>query len=438
MRKAFFGKQRTPGLSALHKSVRSEECFDAFENTKTATQVVRRCLADWSNFFKNLLLYKKNPRKWIKCPGPPHYKEKLAQIIFFNETIRRGPRIEKGYIIPTNNIFKIKSDRKFKRVIITPKAFGFVVGVCYEEEKQKTKTPGKGICCVDVGVNNLLAITSDKHNPILVNGRIVKSINQHYNKHQCKTSLRKRYWRLENYFHHVSKMLIENCKKHKIGTIIIGRNMGWKNRCKFGKVCSQNFQSIPFYLLLEKVKYKAEKESIEVVFTEEAYTSQASFLDRDPLPSHEKGVASPQFSGKRIKRGLYKSGNGTMLNADVNGSANIGRKVIQDSKFLAQLDKSLAARPVRINPLKSFFQSQQLEAVNSSNSVAVRERSTGIACFSHGGPKSRVFKDGDNFCAVMPDFVDLQVSPAGFGKTPEEARAKLEEEIKDIKSKEIS
>ena len=131
---------------------------------------------------------------------------------------------------------------------------------------------------------------------------------------------------------------------------------------------NQNFQSIPFHKFLEKVLYKAELAGIKVVFTEEAYTSKASFIDRDPLPSYEKGVKLPVFSGKRV-RGLFKYDSGGVVNADVNGSANIGRKVIQDSKFLARLDRSLAARPVRINPLKSFSRiTGSLEFVNSTNS----------------------------------------------------------------------
>lgn len=131
---------------------------------------------------------------------------------------------------------------------------------------------------------------------------------------------------------------------------------------------SQNFQSIPFYKFLEKVLYKAEF-AIKVIFTEEAYTSKASFKDRDPIPAFEKGMVSPKFSGKRVK-GLYLRSDGSVVNADVNGSANISRKVINNVEFLNRVDRSLAARPVRINPLKSFNRSDsdQLRLVDSTNS----------------------------------------------------------------------
>ena len=205
---------------------------------------------------------------------------------------------------------------------------------------------------LQVTQGNLCAITSDQHGPILVNGRIAKSFNRWYNMRPCKSRARKRYFRIENYFHHVSRMIVQNCVRYGIGKIIIGKNDGWKQETRMGGKSRQNFQWIPFIILFDKIKYKAAQEGIGVVFTEEAYTSAASYLDRDPIPAWEKDHAEPSFSGKRVKRGLYRSGNGTLLNADVNGSANIGRKVIQDGELLARLDRSLAARPVAVNPVK--------------------------------------------------------------------------------------
>lgn len=181
-------------------------------NTKTAKQTIRKCLSDWSNFKKALNAYAKDPSKFIKCPKPPLYKEKLAQVIFYNETIKKKP-LKGGDIIPTNFLFSIKSKHclDFQQVVISPKTFGFTIDVTYEVEKPfiPKANRAKGICCIDVGVNNLCAITSDQHSPILINGRILKSINQYYNKNVGKQASKKRYFRLENYFHHVSKLIIE-------------------------------------------------------------------------------------------------------------------------------------------------------------------------------------------------------------------------------------
>ena len=370
--------QPMPVMGQMVKNVENLDCYKNLHNTKTAKQTIRKCLTDWTNFKKTLSAYKKNPSKFIRKPHPPGYKEKLAQVIFYNETIKKKPA-RNGIIEPTNTLFSIKSNRGFRQVVISPKTFGFVIEVQYEmsekekettHEKQHVKLDKSHVCCIDMGVNNLCAISSDQHPPLLVNGRIVKAFNQWYNKNPCKRNSKKRYWRLENYFHHVSNLVVTNCLKHGIGRIIIGLNAGWKQESEMGRKGNQTFQSIPFFRLQQKIKYKAEAAGIEVVFTEEAYTSQASFLDRDPIPAYCK-EAKPVMTGSRIKRGLYRSKNGTLVNADVNGSANIGRKVMnvirnEDDDVLLRLDRSLAARPVRINPLRK---QPGKEAVAGSSNV---------------------------------------------------------------------
>lgn len=351
MRKAWFGDVLLPDINTLVQLVRNEPSFKNLHNTKTAKQTVRKCLTDWTNFKKALKAWKKDKSKFLRMPKPPNYKEKMAQVIFYKETIKGGQGKKKqDTIAPTNGCFGIKSNRDYKQVVVTPKRFGFIVDVQYEQPVPN-KTTAKGVACVDIGLNNLCAITSDQTTPILVNGRIIKAINQKFNKHRTKRESRKRYFRIENYFHHVSKWLISWCQEHKIGTIIIGKNDGWKQRSRMRTKNNQNFQSVPFFKLIQKIEYKAMLAGIKVLFTEESYTSKASFLDRDAIPAYSK-ENNLEFSGSRVKRGLYRSSEGTLVNADCNGSANIGRKVIQNSEFLGRLDRSLAARPVRINPLK--------------------------------------------------------------------------------------
>lgn len=353
MRKAWFDKERLPDINILVKLVQNETSFKNLHNTKTAKQTIRKVLTDWSNFRKALNSYRKNPKDFKREPKPPNYKEKLAQVIFYSETIKRKP-LKSGLIVPTNECFSIKSNKKFDQVVITPQTFGFVIEVQYESEQPKGEKVEKGeklnkknVCSIDIGVNNLCTITSNQHDPLLVNGRIVKSLNQHYNKHPNKQNSKKRYWRIENYFHHVSKMIIQNCIKHDIGTIIIGKNDGWKQDVKMRKKEKQNFQYIPFFKLIQKIQYKADIVGIDVKFTEESYTSKASFKDRDSLDGS-------LITGIRSSRGMYKNADGSKVNADVNGSLNICRKVIQDSEFLGRLDRSLAARPVKVNPLRRF------------------------------------------------------------------------------------
>lgn len=358
MRRAWFNKERLPDINMLVKETQSLDCFKQLHNTKTAKQTIRQVLTDWSNFRKALNSHKLDRSKFVKCPRPPHYKKKLAQVIFYAETIKLGTSKKKTNLItPTNNCFTIKSDKHYKQVVVTPKTFGFVIEVQYEQSvTPKAKTKKNNICCIDIGLNNLCAITSDQHSPILINGRIVKSFNQYYNKNKSQKASQKRYFRLENYFHNASKMIVDNCVKHNISKIIIGKNDGWKSGMKLGKKTNQNFQSVPFCNLMQKIQYKAESLGIEVIFTEESYTSQASFLDRDVIPVYNKNSTTEKnFTGTRVKRGLYKSASGILLNADCNGSANIGRKVFPDTAFGCEWDRSVAATPVVVNPLRRVY-----------------------------------------------------------------------------------
>lgn len=60
-----------------------------------------------------------------------------------------------------------------------------------------------------------------------------------------------------------------------------------------------------------------------------------------------------------------------------------------------------------------------------------------LACPGHGGPTVRVFLDGNQYCAVRPDFVNLQESPAGFGTTKEQAKVALEIETQKTQEKRV-
>lgn len=351
LRHAFFTGDRPYDLGALVNLVKDEPCFKTLHNTKTAKQTIRKLLTDWSNYRKALTAYKKDPCKFVRSPKPPYYKDKLAQVVFYAETIKGGQSGKVlNRLVATNNCFDVPVKPGWKQVVVTPKTFGFVIEVQYQEDKPKKPRPGTRTAAIDLGVNTLCAITTDQRLPLLVNGRTVKSINQWYNKRPCKNRLRKRYWRLENYFHHVSKLVVKHCVASGVGRLVVGKNDGWKCSPRLGRVQNQGFQSIPFDNLLGKIGYKAEAAGVKVEYTEEAYTSQASFLNRDPLPAYQAGV-KPVFSGKRVHRGLYQSGC-FRLNADVNGSYNVGRKVIGDAFGIA--DRSLAARPVRVNPLRAF------------------------------------------------------------------------------------
>ncbi|MBD2387672.1 RNA-guided endonuclease InsQ/TnpB family protein, partial [Cylindrospermum sp. FACHB-282] len=219
-----------------------------------------------------------------------------------------------------------------------------------------------------LGVNNLMAVTTNQTGiaPILIKGRPIKAINTFYNKQRSwlqsqlkiphnqtncqrlKNLTHKRNCRVENYLHTASKRVIDWCVQHQIGILVIGHNVTWKQQINLGRKNNQQFVNIPHYRLIEMLTYKAQLKGIKVIITEESYTSQASALDGDKLPKY--GDKKPVFQGKRIARGLYKTGDSRLLNADINGSFNIIRKVIPD--VFDQGIKGLPFNPVVVDPLR--------------------------------------------------------------------------------------
>ena len=328
----------------LDKLMQKHEAYKALP-AKVSQQTLMILDKNWKSFFNAQKSFKENPQLFNKAPKPPQYLDKQKGRFL---TIYSTQATKKNNILSKTNI-QIKTDKKYTEIRIVPKQFGYIIEIVYEQECKDKKENGN-YCSIDLGVNNLATITSNQTNPILINGRIVKSINQFYNKKLSQITskkkrnrlIQKRYFRLENYFHHVSKFIINYCNKNNISKIIIGYNKEWKQNINLSKKTNQSFCFIPYLNLINKIKYKSELEGIELICVEESYTSKASALDNDLMIKGE-------FSGKRIKRGLYRSKDGFIINADVNGSLNIGRKVIHE----LVVDRSLVARPLKVNPLKT-------------------------------------------------------------------------------------
>ena len=213
-----------------------------------------------------------------------------------------------------------------------------------------------------------MTITGDVK-PIIVSGKKIKSINHHYNKLQAryKSELQKKnkkYWsnrlqkitdkrknKIEDAFHKISRWLITFCLENGISNIVIGKNTNWKQNSKMNKTNNQNFIQIPFTILENMIDYKAREVGLNVIWQEESYTSKASYFNNDKIPKFKKDdTTKHQFSGKRIKRGLYRTKEGKFVNADVNGSLNILRKsnVTVMSK-LGPADIGFVFSPIKIN-----------------------------------------------------------------------------------------
>ena len=250
-------------------------------------------------------------------------------------------------------------------VRIVPQCDCYVIEVIYEESEQFL-TPTDHIAAIDLGVDNLMAVTSNQPDftPLLINGRPLKSLNQFYNKRlaQLKSLLkgttkssrrirrltRCRHQKIDNYLHRASRYLVNLLVEQKITTLVIGKNLGWKQGINLGKVNNQSFVTIPHCLLIEMITYKCQLVGIKVIIQEESYTSAASFLNNDPIPIYGETTEKPVFSGKRIKRGLDRTDTGILCQSDVNGSYNILRKAFPNAFNRYGIERCVV-HPRRIN-----------------------------------------------------------------------------------------
>ena len=226
-----------------------------------------------------------------------------------------------------------------------------VVEVLYNKPEQQTKTDNHRYMSIDLGINNLCTLGTNckEINNIIINGKPVKSINQYYNKKyakyksiqsKCKDAYTNklrtlritRENKLNDYLHKTSRYIVNHIVSNNINTLIIGYNKEWKQEINIGKVNNQKFIQIPYIKLVNQLQYKCKLEGINVIIQEESYTSKSSFIDNDFIPTFKSTTElNYKFSGKRIKRGLYKSSSGMVINADLNGSLNILRKAVPNA-----------------------------------------------------------------------------------------------------------
>ncbi|MEK6884109.1 MAG: transposase, partial [Nanoarchaeota archaeon] len=302
---------------------------------------------------------KKNPALFTGNPKIPKYRDKQGYgiCIFTSQQVR----IKEGYIhFPKHtDIQPVKTKvEKLQQVRIIPQATCFIIEVVYNKNPTIYEIDKSKFLSIDLGVNNIAtSINNVGEKPFIINGRVLKSKNQWYNKHKAKlmayvgnkgTSNRieqltfKRNNYIEDKLHKISRFIVNYCIDHEIGTIIIGKNPLWKQKINTGKRNNQNFVSLPHARLIQKITYKAEMAGIHVKVSEEAYTSKCDHLALESMQHHET------YLGKRIKRGLFQSSTHKLINADVNGSIGIGRKVFGNSVVKQIADSGLAFSPVKL------------------------------------------------------------------------------------------
>ena len=332
-----------------------------------AQQVLMQVGRQFLSFFNN----KSNKKKRI-----PKYKDKNGyNVITFNKvTISRQVDFDEDRQIYTYTLCKRSYNLKIKSTKPNVKMVKFVYDEVndlikcfkiYEIERPKLKKDNSRYFSIDPGLNNIVSIYNNIGiRPLLYNGRPIKSINQYYNKtnaklrselpYNIKSSKRlkqlsfKRNNKIDYEMHKISTHIINEAVKNNISKIIIGNNVGWKNEINIGRRNNQNFVNIPHTKLFNQLLYKGLLNGIEVIFTEESYTSKASFFDKDELPVYGEND-NYKFSGKRISRGLYKDSKGNLWNADLNGGGNIMRKVSDKASYKGiRKTKELMKRPILI------------------------------------------------------------------------------------------
>ena len=326
-------------------------------------QVVKQVFQNIKYWIRLKKDYEKNPSKYNSKPRLPKYKKgkKQNMLVFTTSSCR----IKNGYIHFVKDIVKpIKTnigDSKLCQVRIIPQATCYVVEVVYEKKETDLNLNKSNILSIDLGLDNLCAgISNVGSNPFIINGKVIKSFNQWYNKTKSKwmsfigekgtsnklrwLNNRRNFW-IEDKIHKISRWIIDYCKSNNIGSIVVGLNKGWKQGINLGKQNNQKFVEIPFSKLVDKLTYKAKLIGIDIHTTEESYTSKVDHLAFESLEKHDV------YLGKRKKRGLFQSSIGKLINADINGAIGIGRKVFGDSYVSRIIGSGFAFNPVRINIL---------------------------------------------------------------------------------------
>ena len=331
-----------------------------------AGEVLMQAGRQFISFYNN----KSNKKKRI-----PKYKDKNGYniVTFPKLTISKQIEFDEDKQLYTYTLCKRSYNLKIQSTKSNVKMVKFVYDEAndlikcfkiYEVEETKLKKDNSRYFSIDPGLNNIVSIYNNIGiRPLLYNGRPIKSINQYYNKTNAKlrselptnekSSRRlkqlsfKRNNKIDYEMHKISSHIINEAIKNNISKIFIGNNNGWKKGIKIGKRNNQNFVNIPHTKLFNQILYKGLLNGIEVIFTEESYTSRASFFDKDYLPKYGESD-NHNFTGTRIKRGLYRDSKGNIWNADLNGAANIMRKCSDKAYKGIRKTKEMMKRPILI------------------------------------------------------------------------------------------
>ncbi len=364
VRQTYFNQKERIQIYQFREELANSSNFQQLP-VHTAKKVLWNVDKAWKSFFVANADWKTHPEKYITQPRIPKYKPKNGQFqvafekkqVTFSNGILSLPQITGVQVKP-----RLVSPSTLISVRIIPKGVGYVLEIIYSKYIPSVpKQAPVQIVGIDIGLTNLITMVNNiGKKPIIVKGGVVKSINQYYNKERVrlqsiydrqgiKSGLRltrltaKRSRKISNYFHEISRFVIQWCQENQIDTLIIGYNKNWKQYTRLGKRTNQNFVLIPFNRLIEKLEYKAQDAGIRIIKTPESYTSKCSFLDQEQI-----GFQS-RYLGERINRGLFQSSNGILINSDVNAGYNIIKKEVPNALSTTNTD---GIEDVRLHPIR--------------------------------------------------------------------------------------
>ena len=353
VRQHYFNNKKYLSYNENYKMLKNSENYKKL-NSNMAQQILKEVDESFKSFFA-LLKLTKNGQYNSKIKLPNY----LAKDGFTTLVIGFVRLKDDMLIVPYSNSFKkthqevkvklpsVLKDKKIKEIRIIPKQHSryFEIQYTYEIEEIQRELNKENVLGIDLGIDNLCTCVTNTGASFIIDGRKLKSINQYYNKINAKlqsikdkqkiegTTLRqkritrKRNNRINDYLSKAARTIVNYCLNNDIGKLVLGYNEDFQRNSNIGSINNQNFVNIPYGKLRDKLIYLCKLYGIEFKLQEESYTSKASFFDGDEIPIYDKeNLQEYIFSGKRIKRGLYQTSTGKLINADCNGALNILRK----------------------------------------------------------------------------------------------------------------
>jgi putative transposase len=339
--------RRVISYNSLEKLMRAINNPDFFSGLpmQSSQAMVRKATTDFKNWLSALKRYKTDPSHFLGRPAMPHYlkSDKTTAYITNQDAVYKNAEIKLPLIKKRLPLPNVPENAILKEVKIKPYYNEFIILSTFEIPDVPQNSKLTHVASIDFGIENIVALITDEGKSFLYKGGAIKSCNQLYNKRSSKLKSiitkghkntnakskqlsvlsRNREQFINDQMHKISRNVIDICLSNNVGTIVLGINRGIKQHSNMGRSNNQSFVSVPISRLAFMITYKAQRAGITVIEQEESYTSKADFLSNDLIPVYGKEKGEVSFSGSRIKRGLYKSATGRIINADINGAANI-------------------------------------------------------------------------------------------------------------------